>query len=102
MHPLRDVLYAELHSRPFQVIPSPTRISYLAIMVGSEQKNAEYEHFCSLYSYFDGIPPEGDGACFEVDFGNFKIRRDKHLEFTSYMITHTPVDGSIGFLIKMH
>ena len=97
MHPLRDVLYAELHSRPFQVIPSPTRISYLAIMVGSEQKNAEYEHFRSLYSYFDGIPPEGDGACFEVDFGNFKIRRDKHLEFTSYMITHTPVDGSIGF-----
>jgi uncharacterized membrane-anchored protein len=97
MHPLRDVLYAELHSRPFQVIPSPTRISYLAIMVGSEQKNAEYEHFCSLYSYFDGIPPEGDDACSEVDFGNFKIRRDKHLEFTSYMITHTPVDGSIGF-----
>lgn len=45
MHPLRDVLYAELHSRPFQVLPSPARISYLAVILRPEQKKAEFEHF---------------------------------------------------------
>ncbi|NVK75045.1 MAG: DUF3422 domain-containing protein [Oceanospirillaceae bacterium] len=97
IHPLRDVLYAELHSRPFQVIPSPARISYLAIMVASDQKQAEFEHFCSLYDHFNGAPPENDSVCFEVDFGHFKIRRDKHLEFISYMIIDTQADTSKGF-----
>ncbi|WP_421930359.1 DUF3422 family protein [Marinomonas hwangdonensis] len=97
MHPLRDALYAELHSRPFQVLPSPARVSYLAVMVRSEQKQPEFEHFCSLYRYFGGVPPKEDGVCFEVDFGDFKIRRDKHLEFTSYMVTHRQVDSSLPF-----
>ena len=97
VHPLRDALYAELHSRPFQVLPSPARISYLAVIVGPEQKRAEFEHFCSLYSSFSGTVPQEDGVCIEVDFGHFKIRRDKHLEFTSYMITHSQVDHSLGF-----
>ena len=97
MHPLRDALYAELHSRPFQVLPSPARISYLAVIVGADQKQAEFEHFCSLYNHFNGTPPENDSVCFEVDFGAFKVRRDKHLEFISYMIIHTEVDTELGF-----
>ncbi|MBR7889595.1 DUF3422 domain-containing protein [Marinomonas sp. A79] len=95
-HPLRDALYAELHSRPFQVLPSPARVSCLAVIIGPEQKQAEFEHFCSLYSYFNCEPPGQDGVCFEIDFGHFKIRRDNHLEFTSYMVTHTNVDASLG------
>ncbi|QUX91378.1 DUF3422 domain-containing protein [Marinomonas sp. A3A] len=97
MHPLRDALYAELHSRPFQVLPSPARISYLAVIVGADQKQAEFEHFCLLYNHFNGTPPENDSVCFEVDFGHFKVRRDKHLEFISYMIIHTQVDTELGF-----
>lgn len=96
MHPLRDVLYAELHSRPFQVLPSPARISYLAVIVRPDQKQAEFEHFCSLYNHFNGAPPEKDSVCFEVDFGPFTVRRDKHLEFISYMIICTNVDSGFG------
>ncbi|WP_111636597.1 DUF3422 family protein [Marinomonas shanghaiensis] len=97
MHPLRDALYAELHSRPFQVLPSPARISYLAVIVRPDQKQDEFEHFCSLYDHFNGTPPEQDSACFEVDFGPFKVRRDKHLEFISYMVIRTEVDAQLGF-----
>lgn len=96
MHPLRDVLYAELHSRPFQVLPSPARISYLAVIVRPDQKQAEFEHFCSLYNHFNGAPPEKDSVCFEVDFGPFTVRRDKHLEFISYMIICTNADSVFG------
>lgn len=97
MHPLRDALYAELHSRPFQVLPSPARISYLAVIVRPDQKQDEFEHFCSLYNHFNGMPPENDSVCFEVDFGSFKVRRDKHLEFISYMVIRTEVDAQLGF-----
>ncbi|TYL48337.1 DUF3422 family protein [Marinomonas sp. IMCC 4694] len=97
IHPLRHALYAELHSRPFQVLPSPARISYLAVMVNPDQKHREFEHFRTLYEHFKGTPPEHDSVCFEVQFGDFKIRRDKHLEFTSYMITCEQVDATLGF-----
>jgi len=89
---MRDALYAELHSRPFQVLPSPARVSYLAIMVGPEHKQQEFDYFCSLYKHFDAVPPQEDGVCYEVDFGSLRVRRDKHLEFTSYMIIHTQID----------
>ncbi|RBO83850.1 DUF3422 family protein [Marinomonas aquiplantarum] len=96
VHPLRDSLYDELHSRPFQVISSPARISYLAIMLDGEQKQTEFEHFRLLHQVFDLSPPQHDSACIEVDFGPFKIRRDKHLEFTSYMISAHQITEEFG------
>ncbi|AEF55183.1 DUF3422 family protein [Marinomonas posidonica] len=96
VHPLRASLYDELHSRPFQVISSPARISYLAIMLDSQQKLTEFEHFRLLHQIFDLTPPQYDSACIEVDFGPFKIRRDKHLEFTSYMISAHQVTEDFG------
>lgn len=89
VHPLREELYAELHSRPFQVLPSPARVSYLAVMVGPDHKQKEFDHFCTLYEHFQQVPPQLDGVCYEVDFGGFRIRREKHLEFTSYMFIQT-------------
>ncbi|KZN13698.1 DUF3422 family protein [Marinomonas sp. TW1] len=96
VHPLRDSLYDELHSRPFQVISSPARISYLAIMLDSQQKQTEFEHFCLLHQSFDLTPPQHDSACIEVDFGPFMIRRDKHLEFISYMISTHQITEDFG------
>jgi len=96
IHPMRDTLYAELHSRPFQVLPSPARISYLVVMVGPEQKQQEFDYFCSLYKYFNGEPPKEDSACYEADFDSIKVRRDKHLEFTTYMIIHTEMGTDLA------
>ncbi|WP_231886168.1 DUF3422 family protein [Marinomonas atlantica] len=88
MHEQRDALYAELHSRPFHVIPSPARISYLAVMVDVSKKHADFKHFCELYSYFDQIPPSHDSVCLEADFGDVRIRRETHLEFVSYTVVN--------------
>lgn len=86
MHEQRDGLYAELHSRPFHVIPSPARISYLAVMVDVTQREADFRHFCELYQYFDQVPPSYDSVCLEADFGDLRIRRETHLEFVSYTV----------------
>lgn len=86
MHEQRDDLYAELHSRPFHVIQSPARISYLAVMLDVSRKQADFEHFCELYRYFGQTPPSHDSVCLEADFGDWRIRRETHLEFVSYTI----------------
>ncbi|MBJ7539354.1 DUF3422 domain-containing protein [Marinomonas sp. C1424] len=94
MHASRNALYAELHSRPFQVLVSPARVSYLAVMTSSEQKIQDFEHFCQLYLHSNMSAPLEDGGFYEVDFGTFRVRRDKHLEFTAYTIISTHFDSS--------
>lgn len=60
MHPMREALYSELHSRPFQVIPSPARITHLAVMCDSDQSASQFEHLKELYEHFGVAPPESD------------------------------------------
>ncbi|MCZ2722455.1 DUF3422 domain-containing protein [Marinomonas sp. 15G1-11] len=84
VHPMRDQLYAELHSRPFQVLMSPARVSYVAVLSSPEEKSQDFEHFCGLYQINGETPPKEDGVCIEVDLGYLRIRREKHVEFISY------------------
>ncbi|WP_244937027.1 DUF3422 family protein [Marinomonas communis] len=86
MHTQRDALYAELHSRPFQVISSTARVSYLAVMMNGEQKKQDFQHFIGLYQRYGVVPPAQDSVCLEVSFGDVRIRRESHLEFISYTI----------------
>ncbi|TPE51591.1 DUF3422 domain-containing protein [Maribrevibacterium harenarium] len=88
IHQQRDALYAELHSRPFQVIPSPARISYLAVMMDAEEKESDFDHFCGLLRRFGAVVPGEDSVCLEIGFGHLRIRREKHLEFISYLIVN--------------
>ncbi|WP_460753629.1 DUF3422 family protein [Marinomonas epiphytica] len=93
VHQQRDNLYAELHSRPFQVIPSPARISYLAVLMDPKQKRQDFDNFCELFRHYDEPVPQADAICIEAELGGVKVRRDKHSEFTTYMVTFS---GEIG------
>ena len=92
-HPLRSALYDELHSRPFQVIPCPARITHLALLTTPEQSHGQFEHLCELHQLM-GLPqPDEEVRCYEKDFGQFRIRREQHMEFASYtFINLAPVD----------
>ena len=91
MHPMREALYAELHSRPFQVIPSPARITYLAVMADESVREEQFEHLKQLYRHFGAEEPEQDEVCYQADFGSFRVRREKHMEFTSYTLINLDV-----------
>ncbi len=92
IHPLRDSLYAELHSRPFHVIPSPSRVTYLAVLCDSKTRAEQFDHFQQLFELMDETPPDEDNVCIEADFGNLRVRREKHLEFTSYTFVNLDVE----------
>jgi hypothetical protein len=72
MHPLRDALYAELHSRPFQVLPSPARVSYLAIMVGPEQKKPNLSIFVLFTSILMVLRQRKTGCALKWILGTSK------------------------------
>ena len=92
-HPLRSALYDELHSRPFQVIPCPARITHLALLTTPEQNHEQFEHLCELHRLMGLTEPNEDVRCYEKDFGQFRIRREQHMEFASYtFINLAPVD----------
>lgn len=93
LHPLRGALYDELHSRPFQVIPSPSRLTFLAVQIPSESREQEFEHFQKIYEHFGHRAPEEDGVCYEADFGQVRIRREKHLEFITYTFVNLDVEA---------
>ncbi|GGK74711.1 DUF3422 family protein [Amphritea balenae] len=84
MHPLRELLYEEMHSRPFQVIPSPARISHLSVVCNEQQKAEQFLHLQKLCELLDGDVPKSDQACFQQQFGQLQVRREKHMEFVSY------------------
>ena len=92
LHPMRGALYDELHSRPFQVIPSPSRLTFLAVLCEGVSREQEFEHFQSIYALFGQQAPEEDGVCFEADFGSVRVRREKHLEFITYTFVNLDVE----------
>lgn len=92
MHPMRGALYNELHSRPFQVIPSPARITHLAVMCDAEESLQQFEHLKTLYEHFGHSAPEVDELCYHADFGHLRVRREKHMEFTTYTFINTDIE----------
>ncbi len=94
LHPLRESLYDELHSRPFQVIPSPARITHIALQVDEAQKSAQFEHLQRLHQQLGYAVPQQETHCYEQTFGDLRIRWEKHLEFTSYTFIDLAPAGS--------
>lgn len=84
MHPLRESLYEEMHSRPFQVIPSPARISHLSVVCSEQQKAEQFTHLQQLCRILGGAVPKEDLPCFQHQFGDLQVRWEKHMEFVSY------------------
>ncbi|MGB2130026.1 MAG: DUF3422 family protein [Marinobacterium sp.] len=98
IHPLRSQLYDELHSRPFQVIPSPARITHIALLCTEADKRAQHEHLKQLHGLLGCPVDQTDQNCYEYDCGNFRLRREKHTEFTTYTFINLDVpEGTAPF-----
>ena len=84
VHPLRQDLYRELHSRPFQVIPTHARITHMAMVTTPEQRARQFLHLQKLHRLMGEPWPEREVSCYEHNLGDLQIRREVHTEFTTY------------------
>ncbi|MCS6892912.1 MAG: DUF3422 domain-containing protein, partial [Rhodovarius sp.] len=81
-HPQREALTGELHARPAVPIQAPARLSRLAMV--APDRAAEEAHLAALCAWHGVVPPAPGATWFMADFGAFRLRFERHTEFTGW------------------
>lgn len=87
-HPLREDLYNELHIRPFHRLATPQQISHLAFRAQSHEKRQAFALLCELCQRYDIPRPDPEAGGVLLDFGDFALQWERHVEFYSITIMH--------------
>lgn len=89
-HPQRVELNDEVHARPPEALSAPLRASYLALFVDADARERETSQVEALCRRFGVAPPAAGSNHFHADLGPFRLRWERHTEFTRYLFI---VDG---------
>lgn len=81
----RHVLHDEVHARPYETIQPPSRVSYLALLSTEETRQQEHASLEALCQWFNCPLPPLDSIHLMIDLGAFRLKWERHSEFTSYM-----------------
>ncbi len=92
-HPQRIALADEVHARPPERVVTPSRVSYLAILVESEARAQELRHLQVLCSRHDVPGPPNDATHFRTALGGLRLKWERHGEFSGYTFA---VEGAAG------
>jgi uncharacterized membrane-anchored protein len=106
-HTEREALFNELHTRPFPVLATPTRLAQLVLLPDTQQPDAEYQHLLRLCERHAVLPPSSNSSCYYQDFGGFELRWERHTEFSSYTLISqqpqgAPFDQDVLTLLPEH
>jgi len=85
-HPQRVELNDEVHARPYQALQAPQRASYLAMLAEPGERERECAHVAELCSRHGCRPPPSDARYYVADCGAFRLRWERHGEFSSYTV----------------
>jgi len=99
-HPLRHVLSAELHARPYARLVAPLRATHLAMQSGEGAAEADRAQVAALCAHFDVPPPGQSENHLTVDLGPLHLKWERHTEFSTYTFfqpAETDGQGSAPF-----
>ena len=83
-HPLRQTLSDEIHARPPVAIDTPELVTYLAFLHEAGNVEREAQHLRLLAEQL-GLPePATDTGHLFLDAGRFRLKWERHNEFSSY------------------
>ncbi|MGF1560916.1 MAG: DUF3422 family protein [Geminicoccaceae bacterium] len=77
-------LDAELHNRPYIDISEPARLSHIALLTGEATDSVERAHITELCNRYGVRPPPDGAAHYSVQLGKFRLRWERHTEFSTY------------------
>jgi uncharacterized membrane-anchored protein len=83
-HPQRITLADEVHARPPERMATPSRASYVAVLVDSEAREPELRHLQMLCKRFDVVGPPIDATHFRATLGAVRLKWERHGEFSGY------------------
>lgn len=85
-HPRRVELNDEVHARPPEVLTAPVAASYLALLRDpAAQPGHELEHLAAFARDSGQAPPTPQATHYSADFGAFRLKWERHTEFSRYM-----------------
>jgi uncharacterized membrane-anchored protein len=90
-HAQRRELNDEVHARPSEALVAPKRVSYLALLSTPTAREADREQVVRLADRFAAVPPPPGANHWRADLGPFRVRWERHTEFTRYTFV---VDGT--------
>jgi uncharacterized membrane-anchored protein len=83
-HPERFVLAEEVHARPPVPVETPSRASYVAILVDADDRERERQHLAMLCERH-AVPAPASGATqFSAKLGALSVKWERHGEFSGY------------------
>ena len=82
-HPLRDQLYAEIHSRPFPLITTTVHATHYALITTQSDAIEQLQLIKILASENHLELPDENSNCYYIKFPEFDLRWEKHQEFCS-------------------
>jgi uncharacterized membrane-anchored protein len=85
-YPQRIELNDEAHARPAEKLHAPVRISYLALLSETSNRDVERAHIARLAEDFGVKPPGPNAIHYSADFGRFRLKWERHSEFARYTI----------------
>ena len=85
-HPQRLELNDEVHARPSEALAPSLRVSYLALLTDPARRDASWEAVCDLARRSAVTPPLPGANHFSTDLGGFRLRWERHTEFSRFMV----------------
>ena len=83
-HPDRLSLADEVHARPPEPLETPSRATYVAVLVEPDDRERERAHLTALCTAF-GVAGPPDGAThFSASLGPLRVKWERHGEFSGY------------------
>lgn len=92
-HPQRLELNDEVHARPPEALEPGLRISYLALLTDPARRDASYDAVCDLARRSAVAPPLPGASHFSATLGAFRLRWERHTEFSRFMIIVPGAEG---------
>jgi uncharacterized membrane-anchored protein len=83
----RRLLADEVHARPPEPLEAPARASYVAVLVGAEERDAERQHLVRLCASVGVEPPAAGMTQFSTLIGPVRLKWERHGEFSGYTVS---------------
>lgn len=87
-HPQRKGLADEVHARPPELLSTPARVSYVAVLIDNDEREQELRHLQSLCKRYDIAGPADDTTHFRTRLGAapgaLRVKWERHGEFSGY------------------
>jgi len=88
-HPDRLALASEVHARPPEPLETPSRVTYVAVLIDAAARPQELVHIEALCSRYGVEPPAPGSTHFSAGLDTLRFKWERHGEFSGYTFSTT-------------